>query len=87
MAQEQTPRNVAETATSSANLPISGPILLGVFGNEQAPEALVRLPGGRLDTVSLGDRVSGREVVAIDETRIALARNGKATWLELPGGR
>ncbi|MBY6005828.1 amidophosphoribosyltransferase [Salipiger bermudensis] len=68
-------------------MPRNGPMLLGVFGDARAPEALVRLRSGRLDTVALGDRVDGREVVAIDDGRIALARGGKATWLEQLGGR
>ncbi|MBR9893561.1 amidophosphoribosyltransferase [Salipiger bermudensis] len=87
MAQQQTPRQVAERATESVDMPRTGPMLLGVFGNETAPEALVRLPNGRLDTVALGDRVNGRQVVAIDTGRIALARGGKAYWLEQLGGR
>lgn len=87
MAQQQTPRQVADRATQSVEMPRSGPMLLGVFGDTRAPEALVRLRSGRLDTVALGDRVDGREVVAIDEGRIALARGGKAYWLEQLGGR
>ena len=87
MAQQQTPRQVAERATKSVEIPRSGPMLLGVFGNRNAPEALVRLPNGRLDTVALGDRVSGRQVVAIADGRIALAQRGKAYWLEQLGGR
>ncbi|WP_417741532.1 amidophosphoribosyltransferase [Salipiger sp.] len=87
MAQQQTPRQVAERATKSVEIPRSGPMLLGVFGDQNAPEALVRLPNGRLDTVALGDRVSGRQVVAIADGRIALAQRGKAYWLEQLGGR
>lgn len=87
MAQNQTPQNVAESATQSAKIPGNGPLLLGVFGSESAPEALIRLPGGKTETVAVGDSVAGQKVMAIDETRIALARGGKARWLELPGTR
>ena len=38
MAQQQTPRQVAERATESVEMPRTGPMLLGVFGNETAPE-------------------------------------------------
>ncbi|MCR8550196.1 pilus assembly protein PilP [Salipiger sp. P9] len=87
MAQSQTPQNVAESATQSAKIPNRGPLLLGIFGTESAPEALIRLPGGRTETVAVGDRVQGQQVVAIDATRIALARGGAAQWLELPATR
>lgn len=87
MAQAQTPQTVAQTATTSTRLPRSGPLLLGIFGSARAPEALIRLPGGRTETVSVGDRVAGRRVVAIDATRVALAKGNTAAWLELPGTR
>ncbi|MBN9889789.1 amidophosphoribosyltransferase [Salipiger abyssi] len=87
MAQAQTPQAVAQSATTSARIPNRGPLLLGTFGKDSAPEALVRLPGGRTETVSVGDSVAGLRVVAIDTGRIALARGSKAAWLELPGTR
>ncbi|APX25134.1 MULTISPECIES: amidophosphoribosyltransferase [Salipiger] len=84
MSQAGTPPAVAATATKRADIPRSGPVLLGIFGRDSAPRALVRLPGGRTASVRVGDRVGNRRVVAIDETRIALARNGKGYWLDLP---
>ncbi|ETX28325.1 hypothetical protein [Roseivivax isoporae] len=85
MTQEQTPANVAREATVGARVNLRETVLLGVTGTEAAPSALLRLPGGKVAKVATGTRVGDRIVVAIDATRIALARGGRAEWIEIPG--
>lgn len=84
MAQETTPPQVAATATLTTD-DLGGRLtLLGTFGSHTNRQALLKLRGGKTATVSHGDRVNGQTVVAIEEGRVALARNGAADWLEMP---
>lgn len=84
MAQETTPPQVAATATLTTD-DLGGRLtLLGTFGSHTNRQALLKLRGGKTATVSHGDRVNGQTVVAIEEGRIALARNDAADWLEMP---
>lgn len=84
MAQETTPPQVARQATQSTNDLAGALILLGTFGPQSDPQALVKLRNGKTATVSRGDTVNRQTVVAIEEGRIALARNGTAQWLKMP---
>jgi Tfp pilus assembly protein PilP len=81
-----TPASVARGATEHADITPGRLVLLGVFGTGDALQALIRLPDGRVTRVSPGDRVGHETVYAIDETRIALGRNGRAKWVDIPGG-
>ena len=84
MAQETTPPQVAATATLTTD-DLGGRLtLLGTFGSHTNRQALLKLRGGKTATVSHGDRVNGQTVVAIEEGRVALARNSAADWLEMP---
>jgi type IV pilus biogenesis protein PilP len=84
MAQETTPPLVAQQATQTTN-DLGGTLtLLGTFGSQTNLQALLKLRGGTIATVSRGDLVNGQTVVAIEDGRVALARNGTAHWLEMP---
>ena len=84
MAQDTTPPHVAREATQTSR-DLSGALtLLGTFGPSAEPQALIKLRSGRTKTVTRGDRVNGRTVVAIETGRVALSRNGTAHWLEMP---
>ncbi|MFA8385618.1 MAG: amidophosphoribosyltransferase [Pelagibaca sp.] len=87
MAQDTTPTNVAKQATQTTDDLRGALILLGTFGTNDHPQALLKLRGGKIATVSRGDLVKGETVVAIEEGRVALARNGTAHWLEMPSPR
>jgi Tfp pilus assembly protein PilP len=84
MAQNTTPNSVAEIATRQASLRLNKLMLLGTFGTTAKPSALVRLPGGKTETLRVGDSVKGGQVIAIDDGRIALNTRGRAEWLEIP---
>lgn len=79
-----TPAIVESHATQEANL---GRIaLLGTFGSANAPSALIRLPRGNTQTVSIGDDVAGGTVEAIETDRLVLTRMGTAQILRMPQG-
>ncbi|WP_292291439.1 amidophosphoribosyltransferase [Marivita sp.] len=87
MAQNPTPPRVARQATQTTSDLGGALTLLGTFGPQDDPNALLKLRGGKTTTVSRGDRVQGQTVVAIEDGRVALARNGTAHWLEMPAPR
>ena len=87
MAQDTTPTHVAQQATQTTDDLRGALILLGTFGPNDHPQALLKLRGGKIATVSRGDVVNGKTIVAIEEGRVALARNGTAHWLEMPAPR
>lgn len=79
-----TPRTVETHATQVASL---GRIaLLGTFGPAAAPHALVRLPQGDTQIVTLGDSVAGSTVTAISADRLVLSRKGTQQILRMPFG-
>ncbi|APE43895.1 pilus assembly protein PilZ [Sulfitobacter alexandrii] len=82
--QHPTPRNVADLATTEARLDRTA--LIGIFGSETAPGALVRTPNGRITRVGLGDTVAGGTVAAIGEGQLVLNVRGRAKALKLPQG-
>ena len=77
-------RTVDRNATIRVDLDRSGPILLGIFGTEDALHALVRLPDGTVVQVGRGEKLGNRDVVGIDAQGIVLARGAHATRLPLP---
>jgi hypothetical protein len=84
MAQYTTPAQVAQEATQTTNDLGGAVTLLGTFGSQSEPHALLKLRGGKTTAVSRGDTIAGQTVVAIEEGRVALARNGIARWLAMP---
>ncbi|MHA6343973.1 amidophosphoribosyltransferase [Roseivivax sp. CAU 1761] len=85
MAQQDTPDLVAEHATREAELEHHGVTLLGTFGADAEPEAILRLADGGIARVVRGDRVGAEVVQAIDHDAVVLARAGRARHLHIPG--
>ena len=81
-----TPANVAAQATIAAVLERNDVSLIGLFGKDSDLNAMVRLPGGRIETVRAGDRLAHGRVVGIDANGVMVQRNGKTRRLALPGG-
>lgn len=79
-----TPQKVVDLATERATLERMA--LIGTFGAETSPGALLRLPGGGFEKVTVGDDVAGGTVLAIDAGRLILSRMGAELILSLPRG-
>ncbi|SFQ51929.1 hypothetical protein SAMN05421853_10824 [Roseivivax halotolerans] len=88
MAESQTPKNVADTATIRAEIDLRRLSLLGVMGTEENPSALLRLPSGETAKVEPGTQVGRQVVAAIDDRGLALAdHTGRTTWIQMPETR
>ncbi|WP_340107907.1 hypothetical protein [Pikeienuella sp. HZG-20] len=74
---------VAGAATLKDVIPLDDMNLLGVFGEEGARRALVRLPSGKMLRVSSGTVVDGWLVGRIDATSMRITRSGEARVLDL----
>lgn len=84
----QTVEITAETraaASEEADLPLMQTVLLGTMHGPDGPRALVRTSFGGIETVSVGTRLSGGKVTAIDESALYLSRNGQAVKMTIPG--
>jgi hypothetical protein len=79
-----TPPKVAQLATQAVALDRIA--LIGVFGAEKNLHAMIRLPLGNTQTVSLGDRVIGGTVVAIGLDKLVLVRPDGQHVMHLPRG-
>ncbi|MDF1728145.1 MAG: pilus assembly protein PilZ [Sulfitobacter sp.] len=80
--QEPTPKKVADLANQEADLDRTA--LIGIFGSEKAPHALVREGSGEILRVGLGDKVGSRKVAAIGVDHLVLARGSFTKVLRLP---
>ena len=58
--------------------------LLGVAGRADDRRALVRLPSGRVRTVTVGDRLNGGRVLAIGPAELRYHKAGCIRVLTLP---
>lgn len=58
--------------------------LVGVFGDTDAPHALVRLPSGDIQRVRTGDSVAGLQVAAVTSDGVRMRGGGSETMLRLP---
>ena len=77
-----TPAQVAELATKTVELPRIA--LIGIFGTEADPRALIRRPNGKIDRVAVGDKAAGGIVAAIGEQKVVIAQRDGTKVLELP---
>ncbi|MFZ7089755.1 amidophosphoribosyltransferase [Primorskyibacter sp. 2E233] len=72
---DDTPTNVQDIATTEVDLPANQPIVLGVFGKEDAPHALIRLPSGRIMNLTVGGSLGDQQVIAIAADAIVLSNS------------
>lgn len=79
-----TPPKVEKLATQAARLDRIA--LIGVFGKAEAPRALIRLPRGETQTVTIGDTVDGGTVEAIGMDLVVVSRRGMQSILRMPQG-
>jgi hypothetical protein len=79
-----TPRKVKRLATQAVALDRTA--LIGVFGADKDLRAMILLPLGKTQTVSLGDQVIGGTVLAIGPDKLVLARPGGQHVMHMPRG-
>jgi type IV pilus biogenesis protein PilP len=78
--------SVARQATVKNQLNLRKVNLIGVTGKSGARKALVRMKNGRVKTVSVGDRLDGGRVKAIDKDALHYTRSGRTVVLKMPKG-
>ena len=88
------PRNVAPAVPSRTSVARSATVknainlrkvnLIGVYGKPSSRRALIRLSNGRYQKVSVGDRLDGGRVAAIDTTELRYTKNGRNVVLKMP---
>lgn len=88
------PRNVAPSIPSKTSVARSATVknainlrqvnLIGVYGKPSSRRALIRLSNGRYQKVSVGDRLDGGRVAAIDNTELRYTKNGRNVVLKMP---
>lgn len=77
--------DVSRAATERNAIRLRDINLIGVSGSASDRRGLVRLPSGRFVRVSVGDRLDGGRVAAIDETSLRYVRSGRTVTLQIPG--
>jgi len=75
---------VARAATESNAISLGNVALVGVFGTSANRRALVRMPNGRFRKVTIGDRVDGGRVAAIDGNSLRYTKGGRTVTLQMP---
>ena len=78
--------SVARAATDNNAIALGRLSLVGVFGTSSSRQALVRMPNGRFKKVTVGDRVDGGRVAAIDGNSLRLNKGGRVVVLKMPQG-
>ena len=79
-----TPPSVAAPATERAVVPANAPMLIGIFGPENGLSAMIRMPGGRIHEVQAGQKLKGRQVLAIDAGGVILRKGNDEERLSMP---
>lgn len=77
--------SVARQATETDAINLGEVNLIGVFGTPGDRRALVRLSGGRVVRVSVGDRLDGGTISAIGETELRYSSGGSNRVLRIGG--
>ncbi|MBC7132860.1 MAG: hypothetical protein H5U16_07105 [Roseovarius sp.] len=84
--ETETPAATLAAATTTADLPRRGPVLLGTMHGPESARALLRLANGEIRTVETGARIGTARLVAIGEGVVILDDRGRAERLEMPRG-
>lgn len=79
-----TPEKVETLATQAVKLDRTA--LIGIFGAEQNPRALIRLPMGQTQTVAVGDQLNGGTVTAIGADQLVLSHSSGLKIMHMPRG-
>lgn len=87
MAEDTPDTTKAEAlATENGQLNTGALSLIGTMGTDELRRALVRFPNGRIEKVTVGDKLRGRRIDAIEPDRVLMSRNGQQSVLQMPQG-
>ena len=78
--------SVARQATVRNAINLRQINLIGVYGTPSNRRALVRLPNGRYQKVTVGDRLDGGQVSAIGDSELRYQKGGRNLTLTIPSG-
>jgi type IV pilus biogenesis protein PilP len=78
--------SVATESTVNGALNLNRINLIGVFGTTSDRSALVRMPGGKVVRVQVGDTLDGGRIAAIGEDNLYYVKNGQNVQLRMPNG-
>ena len=78
--------SVAQAATIDNGLALHTVNVIGIYGTAKQRRALVRLANGRIVMVSVGERLDGGRVAAINETTLVYVKSGRNIALNVPNG-
>lgn len=78
--------SVARQATVRNAINLRQINLIGVYGTPSDRRALVRLPNGRYQKVTVGDRLDGGQVSAIGDSELRYQKGGRNLTLTIPSG-
>ncbi len=79
-----TTASVARAATIDNGINLRKTSLIGIFGTADHRNVLIRMSGGRMLQLSLGDRFSGWQVVAIGEDSVRIQKGNRTEILRMP---
>ncbi|MBI1219130.1 MAG: hypothetical protein GC186_11335 [Rhodobacteraceae bacterium] len=78
--------SVAKESTVNGAINLNRINLIGVFGTTSDRSALVRMPGGKVVRVQVGDTLDGGRIAAIGEDTLYYVKNGQNVQLKMPNG-
>ncbi len=81
----ETPAATLQAATHENALRQSWVTLLGTVIKPDSASALVRYSGGKIRSVSPGDKLGGGTVMAVEDGLMMLAMGGSTRKLTIPG--
>ncbi|CUH76490.1 hypothetical protein [Tropicibacter naphthalenivorans] len=82
-----TATTVARAATDNNAINLNKIALIGVYGTPSKRRALVRIPSsGKYQKVTVGDRLDGGRVKAIQEDALIYVKSGRLITLKMPRG-
>ena len=81
----ETPQETLRAATTENTLEKSWVTLLGTVIKPDSVKALVRYSSGKIESVTIDDKLGTGTIVAIEDGILMLAMNGTSRKLSVPG--
>lgn len=81
---ETTHPTVAQHATEIGAIPLNKRTLIGIVGTAENKRVLVRFPGGKIDTLTVGDKLKPGKITAISDDAVMIGTSAGSQKLTLP---